>query len=363
MTSYLLAGGGTAGHVNPLLAIADELRRRDPAASIVVVGTAEGLEAKLVPQRGYELVTIARLPFPRRPNMAAVRFLSQWRGVVHSLEKLITDRDIDCIVGVGGFASAPAYVAARRMKKTLVIHEANARPGLANRLGARYTPYVGVAFEGTPLPHATLVGMPLRREIEQLDIVRERANARMSFGLEPARPTLVVTSGSQGARSINETITQVVPDIVKAGYQILHIVGINAPAKLAETSGYIALAYCDRMEAAFAAATLVVSRAGSATVSELTALGVPAVYVPYPVGNGEQRFNAASVVQAGGGILVADGQFTQEWVREHLIPLLRDEASIVEMGFAAKATGVLDGTARMVNLVELALSHRTHPVS
>lgn len=360
MTSYLLAGGGTAGHVNPLLAIADELRRRDPAASIVVVGTAEGLEAKLVPERGYELITIARLPFPRRLNRAAFRFVSQWRGVVHSLEKIIADRGIDCVIGVGGFASAPAYVAARRMKKTLVIHEANARPGLANRLGARSTLFVGVAFERTPLPHATVVGMPLRREIEQLDVFAEREGARLSFGLESGRPTLVVTSGSQGARSINETITQVVPDIVKAGYQILHIVGSNAPAKLAKAHGYVAIPYCDRMEAALAAATLVVSRAGSATVSELTALGIPAVYVPYPVGNGEQRFNAAGVVQAGGGILVADEDFTPEWVREHLIPLLRDEAGIVEMGGAAKAMGMLDGSARMVNLVELALSHRAY---
>jgi len=360
MTSYLLAGGGTAGHVNPLLAIADELRRREPTAAIVIVGTAEGLEAKLVPERGYELVTIPRLPFPRRPNMAAVRFVSKWRGTVHSIEKLIADRGVDCVIGVGGFASAPAYVAARRTGKPLVIHEANARPGLANRLGARITLFVGVAFAETPLPHATVVGMPLRHEIESLDVVAQRENARVSFGLEPARPTLVVTSGSQGARSINETIVAVVPFLIGAGYQVLHIVGENAPATLPVARGYVPLPYCDHMEAALAAATLVVSRAGSATVSELTALGIPAVYVPYPVGNGEQRFNASGVVRAGGGILVADRDFTPEWVRNNLIPLLRNEAKIIQMGAAAKATGVRDGTARMVNLVERALSR---PVS
>lgn len=358
MTSYLLAGGGTAGHVNPLLAIADELRRRDPTATIVVAGTAEGLEAKLVPERGYELVTIARLPFPRRPNKAAVRFVTQWRGAVRFLERLIVDRNIDCVIGVGGFASAPAYIAARKTRTPLVIHEANARPGLANRLGAWNTPYVGVAFDGTPLPHATVVGMPLRHEIEMLDVVGTQQEARVSFGLEPNRPTLVVTSGSQGARSINETLTESVHDILQAGYQILHIVGANAPKRLAEARGYVALPYCDRMEAALAAATLVVSRAGSATVSELAALGIPAVYVPYPVGNGEQRFNAVGVVSGGGGVLVADRDFTAEWVRAHLIPLLRNEAKIVEMGAAAASVGVRDGTARMVNLIELALSHR-----
>lgn len=363
MTAYLLAGGGTAGHVNPLLAIADELRRRDPEATIVVVGTAEGLESKLVPERGYELVTIARLPFPRRPNKAAWRFMTQWRKTVAELEHLISERDIDCVIGVGGFASAPAYVAARRSGIPVVIHEANARPGLANRLGARSTLYVGVAFENTPLPHATVVGMPLRREIEQLDVVAQRAGARVSFGLEPDRPTLVVTSGSQGARRINETIVSSVDDILSAGYQILHIVGANAPAQLPVAKGYVSLAYCDRMEAALASATLVVSRAGAATVSELSGLGIPAVYVPYPVGNGEQRFNAAGVVAAGGGVMVVDAEFTPEWVRETLVPLLRDENRIGQMAIAAKTTGVLDGTSRMVNLIELALSHRSHPAT
>lgn len=357
MTSYLLAGGGTAGHVNPLLAVADELRRRDASAEIVVVGTAEGLEATLVPQRGYELVTIARLPFPRRPNATAWRFFRRWRGVVAQLEKLIAERGIDCVVGVGGFASAPAYEAARRTRTRLVIHEANARPGLANRLGARLTRFVGVAFAGTPLPHATVVGMPLRREIEELDVLRSRPEARVSFGLQPERPTLLVTSGSQGARQINETLTATVGDILDAGYQILHIVGANAPVKLAQVAGYVALDYCDRMDAALACASFVVSRAGSATVCELAALGIPAVYVPYPVGNGEQRFNAEGVVAAGGGVLVADRDFTPDWVRENLIPLLRDEAKIMAMGVCARSTGMLDGTARTVNLIETALSH------
>lgn len=358
MTSYLLAGGGTAGHVNPLLAIADELRHRDPSAMIVVVGTAEGLEAKLVPERGYELFTIARLPFPRRFKAADWNYAIRWRGAVRSLEKLIADRKVDCVIGVGGFASAPAYVAALRTRTPLVIHEANARPGLANRLGARYTAYVGVAFDGTPLPHAKVVGMPLRREIQTLDVGGTRSAARMSFGLRPERPTLVVTSGSQGARSINETISQCVDEVLGAGYQILHILGANAPTHVPTAPGYVALPYCDRMEAALAAATVVVSRAGSATVSELTALGIPSVYVPYPVGNGEQRFNAAGVVAAGGGQLVADQEFTVQWVRANLIPLLRDEARIMAMGAAAASVGVLDGTARMVNLIELALSHR-----
>lgn len=358
MTSYLLAGGGTAGHVNPMLALADEIRRREPEARIVCVGTAEGLESTLVPARGYELVTIPRLPFPRPRTLltAGWRFALKWPGAVRAIEKLIRERQVDVVIGVGGYVSAPAYRAARRTKTPLVIHEANAKPGIANVWGAKHTPFVGVTFAGTPLRNATTVGTPLRREIETLDIPAVRTDARRHFGLTPSSPVLVVTGGSLGARSINRTVAASVADIVDAGYQVLHIVGNTRPERLPELPGYVVLDYCDRMDLALAAATAVVSRAGSATVSELSALGIPAVYVPYPVGNGEQRFNAAGVVEAGGGVLVLDADFTPEWVRAELLPLLADNARLASMATKAEKVGMRDGTARMMNLIDRALS-------
>lgn len=358
MTSYLLAGGGTAGHVNPMLAMADEIRLRDPQAQIVCVGTVEGLEATLVPARGYELVVIPRIPFPRlRGFISSSRnFVKGWPLAVSTISALIRERDVDVVVGVGGYTAAPAYAAARKAGIPFVIHEANAKPGLANRWGALRTPFVGVTFAGTPLPHAVTVGTPLRKEIESLDIPSQRRQARAHFGLEVNRPVLVVTSGSQGARSINTTIAASAGDIIAAGYQVLHIVGQNKPESLPSLTGYVALDYCDRMDLALAAANMVVSRAGSATVSELSALGVPAVYVPYPVGNGEQRFNAAGVVKAGGGVLIEDALFTPDWVATTLIPLLRDEAALENMGSRAASVGMRDGTARMMNLIDAALS-------
>ena len=358
MTSYLLAGGGTAGHVNPMLAMADAIREREPDAQIVCVGTAEGLESTLVPARGYELVTIPRIPFPRLRGLvgSSKRFLQGWPKAVTRITDLIHDRNVDVVIGVGGYTAAPAYAAARKSGVPYVIHEANAKPGLANKWGARHTRFVGVTFAGTPLPHAVTVGTPLRKEIEILDIPAMRAQARKHFGLELNRPVLVVTSGSQGARSINTTIASSASDIVAAGYQVLHIVGQNKSDVIPELPGYVALDYCDRMDLALAAANAVVSRAGSATVSELSALGIPAVYVPYPVGNGEQKFNAAGVVNAGGGVMVADAHFTPDWVRTTLIPLLRDEAALENMATAAAQVGMRDGTARMMNLIDAALS-------
>jgi len=356
MTTYLLAGGGTAGHVNPLLAVADALRDREPDATILVLGTAEGLEARLVPARGYELITIPKVPFPRRPNAAALRFPGRLRGAVDSVAATITQRSVDVVVGFGGYAAAPAYLAARRTKTPLAVHEANARPGIANRLGSWVTRYVGVAFHSTRLRNATFVGMPLRREIEQLDRHTARAEGIREFGLDPDKPVLLVTGGSTGARSINRTIADSVPLVLGAGWQVLHIAGEKSEITDPGLSGYTLLKYCDRMDLAIAVAEFAVARSGSATVSEFSAVGIPAAYVPYPVGNGEQRFNAADVLAAGGAILVADAAFTPDCVATTLVPLLADRALIAEMAAATATVGVLDGADRFADLVTRAIA-------
>lgn len=358
MTTYLLAGGGTAGHVNPLLAVADRLRDNDPTAVILVLGTKEGLEARLVPARGYELLTIERLPFPRRIDRRALGFPRRLRAAVDRTAGILRERGVDVVVGFGGYASAPAYLAARRVRVPIAVHEANARPGIANRLGAAFTRYVGVVFASTRIRHATVVGMPLRRELETLDRHAARAAAIEFFALDPRRPVLLVTGGSSGARSINRTIAATVPLILGAGWQVLHIAGEKSEITDPELAGYHLVRYCDRMDLAVAVADLAVSRAGSATVSEFTALGVPAVYIPYPVGNGEQRHNIADVMAAGGGILVRDADFTDAWITTSLLPLLRDRATIAELAARAGTVGARDGADRMVALVTRALTER-----
>lgn len=358
MTSYLLAGGGTAGHVNPLLALADLIRAEEPSAEIVVLGTKEGLEARLVPERGYELVFIDRLPFPRRPNAAALRFPARFARAVRQVRELIRDRGIDVVVGFGGYASAPAYRAGSRERIPVVIHEANAKPGMANKLGARSTPYVGVTFAGTPIPNARVTGMPLRPEITGLDRSALRESARTHFGLDPDRRTLLVTGGSLGARAINQGISGSAQELVDAGVQVLHVWGGLTELVDPGVPGYEVIPYCDRMDLAFAACDLAVSRAGSTTVSELAGLGVPAVFVPYAVGNGEQRFNAAGVVDAGGALLVEDGELTPAWVRNTLIPLILDDTRLAAMSERARGAGSLDGTQRLLALVREAVAAR-----
>lgn len=360
MTTYLLAGGGTAGHVNPLLAVADALREREPDAHVLVLGTREGLESRLVPERGYELLFVDKVPFPRRPNRAAAAFPARFRRAIAQVRAHVAERRVDVVVGFGGYASAPAYVAARRERVPFVVHEANARPGLANVLGARRAAGVGVAFAGTPLKRSRVVGMPLRREIVTLDRDAARTEAAEHFGLDASRPVLLVFGGSLGAQRLNDAFGEGHDagwrDVVAAGWQVLHVTGERSDLADPGADGYVVRRYVDRMDLAFALADLIVSRAGAATVSEISALGVPAVYVPYAVGNGEQALNAASAVRAGAALLIPDAEFTGARVRSELVPLLADEARRARMAQAAASVGTRNGTENVIAMIDEALS-------
>jgi len=356
VTSYLLAGGGTAGHVNPLLAVADALRERDADASVLVLGTAEGLESRLVPARGYELLVVDKVPFPRRPNRQAAAFPMRFRRAIAQVRAHIRRHGVDVVVGFGGYASAPAYVAARREGIPFVVHEANAKPGLANVLGARRAAAVGVAFEGTPLRGGEVVGMPLRQEVIALDREATRAEAAEYFGLDAERPVLLVFGGSLGAQRLNEALADSWRDILDAGWQLLHVTGERSDLADPGVPGYSLHRYIDRMDLAFALADLIVSRSGSATVSEISALGIPALYVPYSVGNGEQRLNAASAVRAGAAELLDDATFDGDAVRRIVVPLLGDRERIARMAAAAETAGTRTGTENVITLIDRALS-------
>lgn len=353
--TYLLAGGGTAGHVNPLLAVADGLRRRDPAADVLVLGTREGLETRLVPERGYELLFVDKVPFPRRPDAAAAQFPARFRRAIAQVRGHIRERGVDVLVGFGGYASAPAYVAARRERVPFVVHEANAKPGLANILGARTAAGVGTVFEGTPLRRSRVVGMPLRREIVDLDRAARREVAAASFGLDPSRPVLLVFGGSLGARRINEAVAGGWSSVTDAGWQILHAAGERNEIADPGHPDYRVVPYLDRMADAFAVADAIVSRAGAATVSEISALGIPAVYVPYAVGNGEQALNAASAVRAGAAKLIPDAEFSAERLRADVVPLLQDPEALARMRDRAAGVGTLRGTENVISMIDVAL--------
>jgi UDP-N-acetylglucosamine--N-acetylmuramyl-(pentapeptide) pyrophosphoryl-undecaprenol N-acetylglucosamine transferase len=363
--SVVLAGGGTTGHVAPLLALADCLRRRDGTTKIVALGTAEGLESRLVPAAGYDLEVVPRVPLPRRPTADLLRLPGKLSTAVSAASRVIEGADV--VVGFGGYVSAPAYLSARRLGVPIVVHEANARPGVANRLGARLTDDVAVTFPGTPLGRrggkdAEVVGLPLRQAITQLDRAAQRETGRVALGLDAGRPTLLVTGGSLGAQKLNDTFGAAAMSLLEAGVQVLHAAGEGKEVPLPEgarnrpygTPHYQVVEYLERMDLAYAAADLIVCRAGAGSVAEAAAVGLPACFVPLPIGNGEQRFNAAPVVAAGGALMVDNAECTPEWVSGTVVPLLQDDRRLTAMGRAAEEFGIRDADERLAGIVERA---------
>jgi len=353
--SVVLAGGGSAGHVSPLLATADALVRLEPGTAVTALGTARGLEATLVPARGYRLELVPRVPVPRKPTPELLRLPGRLREAVRAASEVLERVGADVLVGFGGYVSAPAYLAARRRGTPVVVHEANPRPGLANRLGARFAARVATATQGVALPRAETVGLPLRREVATLDRVARRSEGRALFGLDPDLPALLVTGGSQGARTLNTAVLGAAPALAAGGVQVLHAAGptntVTPPAPPPGAPPYVLVPYLERMELAYAAADLALCRSGANTCAELTAVGLPAAYVPLPHGNGEQRLNAEPVVAAGGGLLVDDASCTPEWVVATLPPVLGDPGRLEAMAKAAASLGHRDADVALARIV------------
>lgn len=362
----VLAGGGTAGHVEPALATADALRRLDPDTAITALGTARGLETRLVPARGYPLRLIPPVPLPRRATPALLSVPARAAGAVRAVDRVLADTWADVVVGFGGYVAFPAYLAARRRGIPIVVHEANARPGLANRVGARLTRDVAVASAQVRLPHARPIGIPLRPAVAGLDRPGQRAAAAAEFGLDPARPTLLVFGGSQGARSLNTAVVGAAAALAVAGIQVLHATGptqlatVEAalPAQSATDPRYVTRGYLEAMERGYAAADLALCRAGALTCAELAAVGLPAIYVPLPIGNGEQRLNAAGVVAAGGGIELADVAVSAAAVSRLAVALLIDPARLAAMSAAAAGFGRRDADVALAQMVRAAAADR-----
>ena len=306
--------------------LADALRRRDPATEVTVLGTARGLETRLVPARGYALELVPAVPVPRRPSADLVSLPGRVRAPTRAAERVLETTGADVLVGFGGYAAAPAYLAARRRHVPFVVHEANARPGLANRLGARWTPYVAVAVAGTKLR--------ARRSTSGCRCApRSRRWTVRPAGPRPRSPSAWTrhcrrcwSSAARRGRGGSTVRSRVPLDaLLAAGVQVLHVVGPgnagpdrdDGEPAAPDRDRYVRVGYCDRMDLAYAAADLVLCRAGMTTCAELAAVGLPAVYVPLPIGNGEQRLNAEPVVTAGGGLLVDDAACTPQWLRCH----------------------------------------------
>ncbi|MGA4507121.1 undecaprenyldiphospho-muramoylpentapeptide beta-N-acetylglucosaminyltransferase [Propionibacteriaceae bacterium G1746] len=341
----VLAGGGTAGHTSPLIATAQALQRLTDV-ELSCIGTPKGLETTLIPQAGLALDLVDPVPMPRKPGLDQALVPVRLNRAVNQARKILHDRGAEVVVGFGGYVSLPAYLAARRLRIPVVIHEQNAIPGLANKVAARFAAVVATTFPDTPLPKARFIGLPVRTEIQAL--AREgrptRDEARAMLGLDADRPTLLVSGGSQGARSINTALVTARDGLLADGVQVLHVWGRkNFTDQHVEVrdeatgARYVPVAYVDQMHVAYAAADLMVGRSGAGTVVETAVVGLPGVFVPLPHGNGEQARNATALVAAGGAVLVPDAELDRQRLLDVVAPLVTNPDELARMARAGRS--------------------------
>jgi UDP-N-acetylglucosamine--N-acetylmuramyl-(pentapeptide) pyrophosphoryl-undecaprenol N-acetylglucosamine transferase len=341
-----------------LIATGLELRRLGDGVTVTALGTVRGLETSVVPAAGLQLELIPPVPMPRRVGKDFALLGPRLLQAVRATAQLLRRVEADVVLGFGGYVSTPAYLAARRLGLPVVIHEQNVLPGLANKLAARLTREVYTSFPQTSLPHARCIGLPMRRGITDLDRAAVRREARMSFELDPELPTLLVSGGSQGALRINTAVAGAWSELLGSGIQVLHVLGpknlvpgIERSVDQGSGAVYQPVAYVAQMERAYAAADLMLARSGANTVLETAAVGLPAVFVPYPHGNGEQALNAELVINVGGGMMLADRDCTSTWVAQEIPVLFAHPDRLAGMSQALASVARLDAATVLASRV------------
>jgi UDP-N-acetylglucosamine--N-acetylmuramyl-(pentapeptide) pyrophosphoryl-undecaprenol N-acetylglucosamine transferase len=360
----VIAGGGTAGHVVPAIAVGQALVARGrPAESILFVGSRRGIEGRLVPDAGFSVTLLPGRGIARRltlDNLGAVAGLltAMVKGVV-----LVGRTRPAVVITVGGYASVPAALAAVVWRIPLVVAEQNAVPGLANRLASRFAAACAVSFPGTPLPRAVVTGNPVRPEILAIDrSARSRAAARAALGLPSDSQVVAAAGGSLGARRINQAVLGVARNWAdRPGLAIRHVVGErdfetltqSAPRTCPGCLVYQQVPFERHMELLLAAADVAVQRAGASTVSELTIAGLPAILVPLPGAPGDhQTVNANRLAAAGAAVVVPDAELDACRLAQELDRLLRDDQARAAMAAAARRLARPDAAAEVAALAE-----------
>ncbi len=366
--TVFVAGGGTAGHVFPAIAVARELSRLAPDVDPVFVGVADRLEARLVPEAGFRLHLIEAAAIPRRPSPKLLKVPSALRAGVARCTQLMAEEGAVGVATFGGYVSFPLDRAAVRTGRPLVIHEQNSVPGLTNRVASRWADRTAISFPGSAprfrhRERCVVTGNPVRSDVLELDRDAARPAARAAFGLEPDRPTLLVFGGSQGARSINAAVVAAYGQWGGTDLQILHAAGRDGyaaaarawdQARAAHPDGPLVklVDFIDSMSQAYAAADVVVCRAGATSIAELTVLGLPSVLVPYPHATADhQTENARALERAGAAVVIPDADLDAAGLVQAASPLLTDPDRHASAARAARAFGRPDAATNVARLL------------
>ncbi len=357
MATIVFSGGGTAGHIEPALAVARAWRELHPHDLIVFIGTKTGLENTLVPSSGFTLAHIPKVTISRRPSRSWFNVPFNLFAAVQASRIILKDADL--LFGFGGYVSGPTYIAARLSAIPIVIHEANAKPGWANRLGASLTPHIAIVSASRYFAKAQVTGLPLRSDVEAAfaasskDWANSRREAKVRLHFDQSKPLIFIMGGSQGSVAINKVIEEVMPALLDKGFSILHSVGRNNPLP-PEVGAYRPVGYVEAMADAYLASDLVIGRSGAVTCSEFRTLGRYALFIPLPIGNGEQFHNAKSLVSQGRAEIIEQSDFTAQYLQSTIDQLL------LRSGLSPLEGSDLDlnSTSKIVALGECAILKR-----
>ncbi|MCY3910961.1 MAG: undecaprenyldiphospho-muramoylpentapeptide beta-N-acetylglucosaminyltransferase [bacterium] len=359
----VIAGGGTAGHVHPGLAVARALvQRGHEPESIHFVGSARGVERDLVPAAGFELTLLPGRGIQRQIAWQNLKSAAGLAKAVAQARRLLRRLRPEIVLGLGGYASVPCALAARLLRIPLVVSEQNAVPGLANRWAGRWARACAVSFPGTKLPRSVLTGNPVRDEVQRINRETDRPAARTSLQVDEGRRFVVVASGSLGAARINRAVFEAVRHWAdREDLAVHHVIGRRDWQELAHLRpdlsdaalDYRAVEYETDMPKAYAAADLVIGRAGASSVAELAVVGLPSILVPLPGAPGDhQTANAAHLAAVGGAVVVPDAEMDGARMAEEVDTLLKVPGLLGAMGKEAAAVGRRDADNRVADLLE-----------
>lgn len=356
---FLFAGGGTAGHIEPALAVARGWLASHPSDEVFFIGTASGLENTLIPAAGFNLKHIPKVSIARSLSPSLMKVPIQLFSSIWATSKLL--RGVDCAIGFGGYVSAPLYLAAALTRTPFVIHEQNARPGWANRMGAYLTKYCAVSYpvNGGSLSKAIVTGLPLRQDVlVALDSaaadwsvarVKAKSDVAAKYQIDSKKPLIFIFGGSQGSQAINAVIEESRAALNASGFAIIHGVGKNNSLPDSNDS-YRALSYIDEMAQLYLAADLLIARSGAVTCAEATALAKYSLFVPLPIGNGEQSLNADALVASGRAEVVEQADFSARWLVENISRLISTSAEQSDAG----DTRTADAVDKILSIIERA---------
>lgn len=354
---FIISGGGTGGHIFPAVSIANALRRRYPDCKILFVGASDRMEMEKVPAAGYDIEGLEIAGFDRKRLWRNFSVLLKLRRSLRRARRIIKDFQPDAAIGVGGYASGPTLKAAQRLGVPTLIQEQNSYAGVTNKLLAKRAAAICTAYEGMerffPADRIVLTGNPIRKDL--LDSGITAAEARKGFGLDPSRPTVLVVGGSLGARTLNEAMTAGLRRISDAGIQLIWQTGKSwgdrGRKSASGMKGIVVTNFIADMAKAYAAASLVVSRAGAGSISELELLGKPCILVPSPnVAEDHQTKNARALSDRGAAVFVSDAEASDKLV-DTILATVADSGKLREMSEKITAMALPDSDEKIVDCI------------